>query len=308
MVDELYIYTGTSERAPKKRIDDWLNNPPPWRKRAVGKGEVLRRVAPDRPQDRARGESYVCSGDSERQRVNLALMLRRPLLVAGDPGLGKSSLAYSIAWSLALGSPLRWEINSQTTLRDGLYTYDAVGHFHDKDAPIADFITLGPLGTALLPTKVPRVLLIDELDKSNFDLPNDLLHVFEEGSFTIPELRRDAEVCEVRLHDAQGVNDRVRVTDARVSTVHHPVVVITSNGEREFSEAFRRRCVEFRMERLDKKRLEAVVRAQFGNEAATLLSGLDDLADQPTDIVLQALFAGPRLGFDKTLLLAILGR
>ncbi len=308
MNDERFIYTGTPEQASKKRLDEWLSSPPPWRRRLLHKDAVLPRVPPKHAQDQARGASYVCSGNAECQRVNLALLLRRPLLVTGNAGLGKSSLAYSIAWSLNLGSPLRWEINSQTTLRDGLYSYDAVGHFHDRDARISDSITLGPLGTALLPTKLPRVLLIDELDKSHFDLPNDLLHAFEEGMFTIPELRRDAQACAVRPYDAQGENDRVMITDARVSTLHYPVVVITSNGEREFSEAFRRRCVEFRMEQLDRKRLEAVVRSQFGKDADDLLSRLEGIEDQPTDLVLQALFAGPKLGFDNNLLLEILRR
>ena len=86
--------------------------------------------------------------------VNAALYLRRPLLVTGAPGSGKSSLIDAVAYELRMGAPLRWSVTSRSTLRDALYSYDAVGRLQQKpgvDAPIGDFITLGSLGTALLP-------------------------------------------------------------------------------------------------------------------------------------------------------------
>ena len=315
MTEQDLIYTGSAKQTAPDRVKRWLSDPPPWRARRVDDDAVLKRVFSKNDanlkRDYGRGKSYVCSGERERDHVNLALLLRRPLLLRGEPGLGKSSLAYSIAWGLNLGPVLRWEINSQTTLQDGLYKYDAVGHFHaETDALISRFITLGPLGTALLPTRQPRVLLIDELDKASFDLPNDLLHTFEEGSFTIPELHRsthdEAQRCEVRPADCFAAEDVVTVKDARVSTQHHPVVVITSNDERDFSPAFLRRCVQYKMTRLDDETLERVVRSQFGAAADALMERLGDFRGERTDVVLQALFAGKRLGFDPEMLLTIL--
>jgi len=225
-------------------IDRWLEDAPPWRQSGPKPNTLTPApgTGPDEPRCE-RGFNYVQTSIDERDAVNIALMLRRPLLVKGDPGLGKSSLAYSIAYRLGLGAPLRWEINSRTTLQDGLYNYDAVGHLHSKeqdDARISHHITLGPLGTAMSPHARPRVLLIDELDKSSYDLPNDLLHILEEARFRIPELRKD-------LRATIGTEDgdhEVSAPKGVVETYHHPVVIITSNGDREFPKPFLRRCVE----------------------------------------------------------------
>jgi MoxR-like ATPase len=293
---EWKIFRGSPERTPGAVIDQWLEALPPWRRLARPSQTVDRQVPLDETADR-RGNAYVCSGHDELLRVNMALMLRRPLLITGAPGLGKSTLAYSIAWCLGLGAPLRWEINSRTTLQDGLYTYDAVGHLHasqnpTQEAPIGDFITLGPLGTALLPTPRPRVLLVDELDKASFDLPNDLLHVFEEGAFALPELVRLGGKQAVYAFDSRSGDDRVLVSEGRISTLHHPVVVVTSNGERSFSEAFLRRCVRLDLKQPGREHLERVVTSQLGDSLPAELVGqaLERYKDQTTDVLLQALF------------------
>ncbi|NEQ85508.1 MAG: AAA family ATPase, partial [Moorea sp. SIO2I5] len=172
------IFRGTPEE-PHNGIER-LPEPPSWRK--FDKKE--------------RGTTYQTRPE-EIDLVNAALYLRRPLLVTGKPGTGKTSLAYAVAQELQLGKVLRWNIKTRSHLEQGLYSYDAIGRLQDaqgsgKDnlGEIGKYIQLGPLGTALLPSTYPRVLLIDEMDKSDIDLPNDLLTIFEEGEFEIPELTR----------------------------------------------------------------------------------------------------------------------
>lgn len=304
------IYDGKREGTPEAVLQKWLRDPPPWREMPEV-NTVRRAKLPETGKWLLRGSRYVASGDDEIDRVNIALLLRRPILVTGRPGVGKSSLAYNIAWALDLGPPLRWEINSQSTLQDGLYTYDAVEHLRatqakDKaeDQEIGNFITLGPLGTALLPTDRPRVLLIDELDKASFDLPNDLLNVFEEGSFDIPEIVRAKTDQAVHPRDRLPGEARVKVGRGRVSTKHHPVVVITSNGERVFPEAFRRRCVSLDLLVPPVDRMREIIRRQLGPSVkpdiidhALHASGMEDAAARrPPDSVLQEVFVRDRFG------------
>jgi MoxR-like ATPase len=199
--------------------------------------------------------------------VNSALYLRRPILVTGKPGTGKSSLAYKIARELELGPVLRWPISSRTIFRDSLWEYDAVGRVQaastDAGADVGDFVRLGPLGTALLPHERPRVLLIDELDKSDIHLPNDLLAVFEDGDFEIQPLTRIAATQpEVSVFTHTG-GDRVTVRDGKVRCRAFPVVVITSNGERDFPPAFLRRCLRLEMPQPDMEQLVSMVAAHF---------------------------------------------
>jgi MoxR-like ATPase len=134
-------------------------------------------------------------------------------------------------------------------------------------------VTLGPLGTALLAYERPRVLLVDELDKSDIDLPNDLLHVLENGSYEIPELVR-AGVAEVSVFtdDPQG---RAVIGAGRVECAEFPVVVITSNGEREFPAAFRRRCLPLEMRPPSREQLVSIVVSHLGRRP----EGIENLVD-----------------------------
>lgn len=223
----------------------------------------------------------------EAEMVNAALLLRRPLLVTGRPGTGKSTLAYRISRELRLGRVLRWHITSRTTLQRGLYEYDAIGRVQDTaalraaagDTPsddevpaappeVGDYIQLGPLGTALLPHGEPRVLLIDELDKSDLDLANDLLSVFEEGSYTIPELRRARRrhpLVRVMTDDSDG---EAEISGGIVDCRAFPVVVMTSNGERDFPPAFLRRCLLLHMPEPGEDDLAGMMAAHFGEDMA----------------------------------------
>jgi MoxR-like ATPase len=224
-----------------------------------------------------------------RHMVNAALLLRRPLLVTGNPGTGKSRLAYAVAHELNLGPVLRWSINTSSTLRDGLYDYDAVGRLQAtapgadgtpvRASALGDFLTLGPLGTALLPWDRPRVVLVDEIDKSHVDLPNDLLHVFEDGQFPIRELLR-ADPAE-RSATVIG-HGRVAIPDGVVRCSEFPLVIMSSNGEREFPAAFRRRCLELHVRPPSAERLGEIIAEHFskGRFAAGLPDGWQRLCKE----------------------------
>ncbi len=200
--------------------------------------------------------------------VNAALYLRRPLLITGRPGTGKSSLAYAIAYELGLGEVLKWPINTRSTLQEGLYRYDAIARLRESERQkpqpdpnnsadqspekdkedIGKFLQMGPLGTALIPRKKveerkkPRILLIDEIDKSDIDLPNDLLNVFEEGEFDIPELVRikaQTDTVKVATFYRQAGEQRTyQVKDGKVPAETFPFVIMTSNGGTGISPRF----------------------------------------------------------------------
>jgi MoxR-like ATPase len=199
--------------------------------------------------------------------VNAALHLRRPLLLTGGPGSGKSTLVELIAAELELGQVLRWHITSKSTLTEGLYEYDALGRLHATQSVepdvVENFVTLGPLGTALAADQA-RAVLIDEIDKSDLDLPGDLLDVMERGEFAIPPLvRASTGPFEVRGADGEGPYRVERDGRVRLRPNRFPVIVFTSNGERTFSPPFLRRCVRFEMPPLDETRLVNIVTRQL---------------------------------------------
>jgi MoxR-like ATPase len=263
------IFKGTGQSDPDRDPLKDLPEPPDWRDFAAAR------------RDQKRGQTYRYSKDGrELDQINAALFLRRPLLVTGRPGTGKSSLAYSIAEELGIGPVLKWAITTRSTLADGLYKYDAIARLQDAqllrdtdDAvpAIGRYLRLGPLGTALLPSERPRLLLIDEIDKSDIDLPNDLLHVFEEGAYEIPEIARYLAHARQSGSDAtHGVEvttddgKPALLTSGSVQCQAFPMIVLTSNGERDFPPAFLRRCIQLDIKQPDKESLAAIVQAHLG--------------------------------------------
>ncbi|MEU6759923.1 MoxR family ATPase [Streptomyces sp. NPDC046685] len=288
-----WLYRGAGEGADRRaRLE--AGTPPPWRDFTGTPDPGYTPPGCEGPaweRTWRRGEGYV-PDEPEKDVVNTALHLRRPLLITGRPGVGKSTLAYSIAADLGLGPVLHWPITSRTVLRDGLYLYDAIGRLQEAGleqlrtpgaavapsgtvpgtlpaptpAPsISRYLRLGPLGTALLAQDRPRVLLVDEIDKSDIDLPGDLLTVFEDGGFVIPELARLAqEDPTVAIGTDDDPDAAVRVTQGRVQCRYFPVVVLTSNGERDFPPAFLRRCVRLHLEPPGPEKLARIVRRRLG--------------------------------------------
>jgi MoxR-like ATPase len=198
-----------------------------------------------------KGTADYIASDSLGRIVNVAIQLGRPLLIKGEPGTGKTLLAESIAKGLGL-ELITWHVKSTTKAKDGLYVYDTVqrlydSRFQDKDvARIEDYIHLGPLGRSFdAPER--KVLLIDEIDKADIEFPNDLLHELDRMSFSIPE------------------------TGRTVAAKNRPVVVITSNSEKELPDAFLRRCVFHWIEFPDAALMSKIVEVHYPGLSATLL-------------------------------------
>jgi MoxR-like ATPase len=235
--------------------------------------------------------------------VNVALILRQPLLLTGEPGTGKTQLAYSVSWELGYGEPLVFETKSTSMARDLFYTYDTLGRFHAaqlKEGSLngLDYITYNALGAAILransreaveawlPKKFghggPRrsVVLIDEIDKAPRDFPNDLLNEVDNMYFKVPEL---------------GLMDEpIRAPDDM-----RPVLIITSNSEKHLPDAFLRRCVYYNIPFPGRDRLIEIVESRIerfrgpaGNGSRprlmsdaldffSILRGMDELRKKP---------------------------
>jgi MoxR-like ATPase len=182
---------------------------------------------------------YIAAPDL-MQTVNVAVQLSRPLLIKGEPGTGKTMLAQSIARGLEMPL-LVWNVKSTTKAQDGLYVYDTVqrlydGQFGDRDvSDIAQYIKPGKLGEAFA-SEERVVLLIDEIDKADLEFPNDLLWELDQMEFHIPE------------------------THETVKAKQRPIVLITSNAEKELPDAFLRRCVFHYIEFPDEEMMERIVR------------------------------------------------
>ena len=262
------IYKGNGTPVPSWDIPE----PPPWRTPRAAPALAAASAPPPPMSESAvkNGVAYKAGEDIVRM-VNAALHLRRPLLITGGPGSGKSTLIDSVAYELGLGEPLRWAVTSRSTLREALYSYDAIGRVQYRDEidslgkklDIGRFIELGPLGSAMLPALRPRALLIDEIDKADIDLPNDLLNVLEDGRFDLPELSRlGPQKITVRRKDG----DEADIENGKVECYQFPLVIMTSNGERDFPAPFLRRCLQLRMPDpfKDRERLDSIVAAHLG--------------------------------------------
>ena len=201
---------------------------------------------------RFEGTSNYVATDDLKVAVNAAVLLRRPLLVKGEPGTGKTVLAHEIA--KAVGAPLiEWNVKSTTKAQQGLYEYDAVARLRDgllgdeRVHDIKNYIKKGKLWEAFTAPQLP-VLLIDEIDKADIEFPNDLLQELDRMSFDVYE------------------------TQERITAAERPIVVITSNNEKELPDAFLRRCFFHYIKFPDRDTMQAIIDVHFPGIQRTLIA------------------------------------
>ena len=197
---------------------------------------------------------------------NVALLLGQPLLLTGEPGTGKTQFASSVAWELGFEEPLKFETKSTSTARELFYTYDSLKQFQDAHSGITNrntlnYLTYGALGTAILlttekskvveflppdfvhPGKRRSIVLIDEVDKSPRDFPNDILNELDLMYFRVPELGN------VKIE----ANPELQ-----------PIIIITSNSEKDLPDAFLRRCIYYNLPFPNRDRIEEIVANRLG--------------------------------------------
>ena len=198
-----------------------------------------------------KGSSDYVVSDELMHAVNVSIALQKPLLIKGEPGTGKTMLADSIAKALDKNLII-WNIKSTTKAQDGLYVYDTVQRLYDSQfgegdvADIGKYIKLGKLGEAFRSDE-QVVLLIDEIDKADLEFPNDLLWELDKMEFYINE------------------------TKETVRTKHRPIVIITSNAEKELPDAFLRRCIFHYIEFPNAEKMEEIVRVHYADIEKKLL-------------------------------------
>ena len=206
---------------------------------------------------------YIATEDL-RVAVNAAVTLRRPLLVKGEPGTGKTVLAQEVA--TAIGAPLiEWNVKSTTKAQQGLYEYDAVARLRDGQLgdervhDISNYIRKGKLWEAFTSPELP-VLLIDEIDKADIEFPNDLLQELDRMSFDVYE------------------------THETITAAQRPIVVITSNNEKELPDAFLRRCFFHYIKFPDRETMQAIVDVHFPGIQKILVSKAMDIFYEVRDV------------------------
>ena len=198
------------------------------------------------------GTSTYVASEELLKVTNIAIALQKPVLVKGEPGTGKTVLAQAIA--AALGKKLLiWNIKSTTKAQDGLYVYDVVQRLYDSQMGVGGvdnlekYVKLGKLGEAFS-SEEQVILLIDEIDKADLEFPNDLLWELDQMEFYIPEMGRT------------------------VKAKQRPIVIITSNAEKELPDAFLRRCIFHYIDFPDEKLMAEVIRVHYPNLEETMLN------------------------------------
>jgi len=227
-------------------------------------------LPPSRQSEQTRPEKYL-PDDGLVDAVNVALLLGQPLLLTGEPGTGKTQLAYHLAYQLGLEPPLKFETKSTSTARDLFYLYDTIGRFHAAQAAklgetvsekSVEYITYNALGEAIILTNPPAIIkdylpktfakytkprrsvvLVDEIDKAPHDFPNDILNEIENLYFRIPEL------ANVKITAAENMQ---------------PILVLTSNSEKPLPEAFLRRCIYYDISFPEAEDLVKIIEARLG--------------------------------------------